>query len=339
MRSTNVTSLGTGKDNADPDGRGMPKVRHGERLKDGGGPGGAGHGNSWAEGDRHMRNRILKAPLAAGGIGLLAALAIPAAAQAGGTGGDTTTYPSPAIALDKTGAATANAGDTFTYSFALTNVTLTDDKCQDTLTRDPAETDDAFDPADVWHYTCTVIAPEGPAEVHNVAEVTAKYSNNCKTKTVTATDDHTFTVPATPPVTPPVTPPADTPPGVTPPAGTPPAGTPPAGTPPAGGAVLPEQVISGRAALRGPSGCVKQAFRASVSGRSIASVTFYMDGKRMKRVSGPGSLRINPKRIGFGRHRVVALVRFTEASGTPSRRLPLTFRRCARQVVNPQFTG
>jgi len=286
-----------------------------------------------------MRNRILKAPLAAGGIGLLAALAIPAAAQAGD---GTTTYPAPAIQLDKTGAATANAGDTFTYSFAvtnsgnvtLTNVTLTDDKCQDTLKRDPAETDDAFDKGDVWHFTCTVIAPTGPAEVHNVATVTAKYEDKCKPKTVTATDDHTFTVPATPPVTPPVTPPAGTP-----PAGTPPAGTPPAGTPPAGGAVLPEQVVSGRAALRGPSGCVKQAFRARVSGRSIASVTFFMDGRRLKQVSGPGSARIIPKRIGFGRHRVVALVRFTEASGTPARRLLLTFRRCSRQVVNPQFTG
>jgi len=288
-----------------------------------------------------MRNRILKAPLVAV-TGLLAMAAIPAVAQAGG---GTYPTPDPAISLDKTGAATAKAGDTFTYSFAvtntgnvtLTNVELVDDKCQDTLTRDPAETDEAFDPADVWHYTCTVVAPAGPAEVHNVATVTAKWSYQCKTKTVEATDDHTFTVP--PPVTPPVNPPVNPP--VTPPA-TPPAtppGTPPA-TPPAGGGVLPDQVISGRAALRGPSGCVKQAFRARVNGRRIESVTFFMDGKRVKRVtSGNASLRIVPKRIGFGRHRVVALVRFTEASGTPARRLLLTFRRCARQVVNPQFTG
>ena len=104
--------------------------------------------------------------------------------------------------------------------------------------------------------------------------------------------------------------------------------------------MLPDQVVSGRASLRGPSGCVKQAFRARVSGRAIESVTFFMDGKRMKRVtSGNASLRVAPSKIGFGRHRIVALVDFTEASGTPSRRLPLTFRRCARQVVNPQFTG
>ena len=214
-----------------------------------------------------MRNRILKAPLVAV-TGLLAMAAIPAVAQAGG---GTYPTPDPAISLDKTGAATANAGDTFTYSFAvtntgnvtLTNVELTDDKCQDTLTRDPAETDDAFDPADVWHYTCTVVAPAGPAEVHNAATVTAKWSYQCKTKTVEATDDHTFTVP--PPVTPPVNPPVNPPVTRPRPAGD--AARDPPATPPAGGGVLPEQVISGRAALRGPSGCVKQAFRARVNGR------------------------------------------------------------------------
>ena len=146
-----------------------------------------------------MRNRILKAPLVAV-TGLLAMAAIPAVAQAGG---GTYPTPSPAISLDKSGAATAKAGDTFTYSFAvtntgnvtLTNVELVDDKCQDTLTRDPAETDEAFDPADVWHYTCTVVAPTGPAEVHNVATVTAKWSYQCKTKTVEAVSYTHLTLP------------------------------------------------------------------------------------------------------------------------------------------------
>ena len=107
--------------------------------------------------------------------------------------------------------------------------------------------------------------------------------------------------------------------------------------------MLPERVASGRAALRGPSGCVKQAFTARVHGRSIASVTFYVDGKRVKRIVRGNASRLDrdaePARYGFGRHRVVALVRFRAASGTPARRLPLTFRRCARQAVAPQFTG
>ena len=137
------------------------------------------------------------------------------------------------------------------------------------------------------------------------------------------------------------TPPADTPPATTPPATTPPADTPPSSTPPAtGGEVLPVSIVSGRAALRGPSGCVKQAFRARVTGRSIRSVTFHVDGKRVKRVtSGSAALRVNPNRYGFGRHRIVAVVRFTAESGTATRRLPLTFARCARQQVQPQFTG
>jgi hypothetical protein len=156
-------------------------------------------------------------------------------------------------------------------------------------------------------------------------------------KTVCDDDDHEFPVP------PPNTPPTDTPPTNTPPTNTPPANTPPTSTPnPPSGGVLPETVASGLARLSGPSGCVKQAFRARVTGRSIASVTFSVDGRVVKRFNARKrsySIRINPQRYGFGRHRVIALVRFREASGTAARRLPLTFRRCAQGAVAPRFTG
>ena len=57
------------------------------------------------------------------------------------TDGEDEPEPNPDILLDKTGAATATAGSTFTYSFkatntgnvTLTDVELTDDKCQSTL--------------------------------------------------------------------------------------------------------------------------------------------------------------------------------------------------------------
>jgi hypothetical protein len=245
-----------------------------------------------------------------------------------------TDIPKPAILLDKTGAATAAAGSTFTYTFkatnignvTLTNVVLTDDKCQATLTRsEPNLADQTFDKGDEWFYTCTVIAPAGPAQVDNVATVCGEFdAPDVEPKKVCDDDTHTFTVP--PPGTPPTTPPSTTPNTV----------------PPGGSGVLPETVVSGRAALRGPSGCVKQAFRARVRGRSIAAVTFFLDGRQVKRITGQRSvyaLKVRPSRFGFGRHKIVARVEFTAASGTSTRRLPLTFRRCAQGTVAPRFTG
>jgi len=242
-----------------------------------------------------------------------------------------TKIPKPKIQLDKTGADTANAGATFTYSFkatnignvTLTNVQLTDDKCQSTLTRvEPNLADATFDVGDNWYYTCTVVAPAGPAQVDNIAKVCGDYDDDTVEKTTVCDENpHTFTVP--PPSNPPENPPADTPPGST----------------PNGGGVLPEEIVSGRAQLRGPSGCVKQAFRARVRGRSIASVTFFVDGRQVKKSRSGFALKVNPKRYGLGRHKIVALVRFTAESGTQARRLPLTFRRCAQGAVAPRFTG
>jgi len=255
------------------------------------------------------------------------------------TTGTCPTPPNPAILLDKTGASTAVAGSTFTYSFKATNignvtlsdVVLTDDRCQSTLTRvEPNLADQAFDAGDEWFYACTVVAPAGPAQVDNVAKVCGEFSaEGVEPKTVCDEDPHTFTVP---------------PPGENPPAQGPPGSTPNAtpGTTPAEGGVLPVSIVSGRASLRGPSGCVKQAFQARVRGRSIASVTFFVDGKKVKTISGTrGSyaIKVHPQRYGFGRHTIVARVQFTAASGTSARKLPLTFRRCAQGAVAPRFTG
>jgi hypothetical protein len=245
--------------------------------------------------------------------------------------------PKPAILLDKTGAATATAGSTFTYSFkatnvgnvTLTNVVLTDDKCDSTLTRVESNPADPtfFDKGDEWLYTCTVVAPAGPAQVDNVAKVCGDFLAGGDAETITVCDDdpHTFTVP------PPGTPPGDNPPNSTPNV-----------VPPPSGDVLPEAIASGRASLRGPSGCVKQVFQARVKGRSIASVTFFVDGRRVKTVNGKRvsySVKVRPGTYGFGRHKIVARVVFTTASGTKARNIPLTFRRCAQGATDPRFTG
>jgi hypothetical protein len=107
--------------------------------------------------------------------------------------------------------------------------------------------------------------------------------------------------------------------------------------------VLPQR--PGNARLRGPSGCVSKAFRATVRGSRIASVTFFLDGKRFKRLTaanGEGTrftVKISPKGRGFGVHRVTARVKFNAASGTKTRVLRLSFQRCKKQVVKPRFTG
>ena len=162
-----------------------------------------------------------------------------------------------------------------------TNVVLTDDKCQSTLTRaEPNLADPTFDPGDEWFYTCTVIAPAGPARSTTSRRSAAttrppqgRQGRRSATRTRTRSRCRRRHASGDAAGTPPVTPPGDTPPSSTP-------------TPPGSGESCPRRSLSGRAVLRGPSGCVKTAFRARVRGRSISSVTFFVDGRRVKQVNG-----------------------------------------------------
>ena len=228
--------------------------------------------------------------------------------------------PVPGIDLVKTGPSTANAGDTVTYFFAVKNtgnVTLTlgaiaDDKCSSTPVRKAGETDTSFDPGDTFNFSCTYVVPAGVTSVHNTATVCGEYPPpQGPPMKVCDTDDHEFPVP--PPSTPLVPPQGG---GTTTPTGGGGTTTPPAG---GGGAVLPETIVSGRAGLRGPSGCVYQAFTARVVGRRIARVRFYVDGRLVKTISDRRRVytaKIRPRGLGLGRHRVVARVRFVAASRT-----------------------
>ena len=99
----------------------------------------------------------------------------------------------------------------------------------------------------------------------------------------------------------------------------------------------------GSAQLRGPSGCVRGPFRATVRGSRIARVTFFRDGKRIKTINAKAGqtrfrVSVTPSRRP-GVHRITARVVFETASGTRARTLRLSFQRCARQVVRPRFTG
>ena len=107
---------------------------------------------------------------------------------------------------------------------------------------------------------------------------------------------------------------------------------------------LPEKVVHGTARLEGPSGCVRASFMATVRGSRIAQVTYFLDGKRVKRISADGGrvvarVRINPRAVSRGVHRVTAKVVFVSESQTKTKTLRLSFQRCRKQVVRPRFTG
>jgi hypothetical protein len=101
--------------------------------------------------------------------------------------------------------------------------------------------------------------------------------------------------------------------------------------------------LSGFARLTGPRRPVSRPFRATVTGRAISSVTFFVDGRRRSTVRAtPGRtkfvLRIDPRRQSGRVHRVTARVTFTRASRTPTTTIRLTYRRSSPQR-SPRFTG
>ena len=69
------------------------------------------------------------------------------------------------------------------------------------------------------------------------------------------------------------------------------------------------------------------------------------DGKTVKTFrnkSGEGKrfvLKVNPARYGKGIHRLKARVVYNAASRTKPRTLQMSFERCVKQVIKPQFTG
>jgi hypothetical protein len=137
-----------------------------------------------------------------------------------------------------------------------------------------------------------------------------------------------------------------------PPPEEPPTDTPPASPPTPQSSVTPQIKVSparirpGSAKLRGPSGCpTTNAVAATVTGRRIVKVTFYVDGKKVKTLSkanasgGRWVLPLNVRRLGFGTHRVLVTVQFAKSSATKAKTLRLSFNRCHAATVRPQFTG
>jgi hypothetical protein len=99
-----------------------------------------------------------------------------------------------------------------------------------------------------------------------------------------------------------------------------------------------------RAALEGPTGCVRRPFEAVVRGTGIARVEFHLDGRREKTLRRANharafALRVDPARLRLGVHRVLAKVTFAPAAGARARTYRLSFQRCPRALRAPRFTG
>jgi len=222
----------------------------------------------------------------------------------------------PAIDIEKTGPATATVGTALNYTLTVTNpgdtpfarqdVIVTDPKCQAPPAGPNTGTDASPNSLDPGDtWTYTCTAQMAGQPAGTFVNTANVSGKDFLGKTVTDTDDFPTVLEAQ--------------------------------------AVLP--VTPGSARLRGPSGCVRGPFTATVRGARITRVTFFVDGKRFKRITaatGEGSrftVRINPRGHGFGVHRVTARVEFATDSQTRTRTLRLSFQRCRRQVVRPRFTG
>ncbi len=259
----------------------------------------------------------------------------------------------PAIKVVKDGPATAHSGDQLTFSYTvtnpgdvpLTNVTATDDKCSP-LTRTGDTSDATLDPGDTWTYTCSYAIQWSEGDANPVVNTVTTCGMppggggappGGGGSPVCDTDQHSTTiVPPATPTTPPASP--DTPASAS--------GTAPTSGQPPQIAVSPVRVRPGSATLRGPSGCpTTSAVAATVSGRRIVKVTFYVDNKKVKTLTQPNKsggrwvLPMNVKRFAFGSHRVQARIEFARSSQTKSRTLRMSFSRCHPANVKPKFTG
>jgi hypothetical protein len=138
--------------------------------------------------------------------------------------------------------------------------------------------------------------------------------------------------------------PSGTPPGSTT-AGTTPA--PPSTTPvkQPQSEVSPASVRPGSATIHSSKTCgTSDVVAATVNGKRIVKVTFYVDNKKVKTLTKPNQggawkLSVALGKVAYGSHRVYAKVEFAKSSRTPTKTLRLAFNRCGSSNVKPEFTG
>ncbi len=265
---------------------------------------------------------------------------------------------SPAIAIDKTGPATAQAGDTLRYTLYVTNpgdlpfpedsIRVTDPNCDAppklTGKADGSGADDTpgtLDPGDTWTYACsrkTTAAENCTAGVvRNTASVTGETGGVSVIETVTIKTD--LLCPQKPPSPGPG--PGPTPPGPQPPLPPQPPGppvVPPGPKPPDAG----DAAHAGFIFREATAGCIRTRVpRVSFEGTRVARVQVYVNGRLRRRLTVQSlQARVTPRvLLPPGRYRLSVRVSFQRGTGSP----PVTFRRtiriCGALAARPPFTG
>lgn len=251
--------------------------------------------------------------------------------------------PVPAVAIDKTGPLTAQAGSTLEYRLFVENVgevpfpagtvDVTDPHCDEApelagksdAAGDPDASPGTLDPGDTWEYRCSRGTPEPSVncDVHVVSNTgTVAVTVDGDTLEDSSTIDTLLGCPP-PPLEPavPVEP------------GPPPSPvTPPGPTPPGAG-------VAGAVSLSPLRSCLRRGSVATIRGERISRVALFVGGRRIR------GLSIRPLRHQVkirltrsfrpGRYRVTARIHFQRGSGTP----PLVLVRRVRVCAPPRFTG
>jgi uncharacterized repeat protein (TIGR01451 family) len=99
--------------------------------------------------------------------------------------------------------------------------------------------------------------------------------------------------------------------------------------------------------LKGPQGCVRHSFHISIKSADVASVTFYMDGHKLKRLTAKNArkglltIAINPDKLKVGVHKLVAKITMTATASTKAKQGSRMVRvlRCSSKALTPKFTG
>lgn len=257
----------------------------------------------------------------------------------------------PAIAIRKSGPASAIAGATLHYRLVVSNpgqvpipadtIDVSDPACDSAPTlvekregSGPDTTPGTLDPqVDEWEYSCSrrTSAPGANCQDRTVTN-TGTVTGTADGKDVTASDSISTVLLCPPPPRPEPEPKPPRPPDVPGPV------VPSGPRPPEAGAAARAAFLFRQAARR----CIgTHVPRLNFRGTRIARIRVYVNGQLRRRITMRAlQRRVTPRvTLAPGRHRVRVRVVFQRGSGTPPVTLLRIIEVCARPAAGPRFTG